>query len=101
MRNEITTTPDALVLDTRVPWPVIEWAFKRGEPRVRLHMSDTGIDCYLRSGAITMEFDAIGSGRPLADRARDELLRMTGRERLAQVPGSLVGATLARIQGGA
>lgn len=94
MQTEITTTPDAIVLDTRVPWHVVEWAFKRGEPRVTLTMTDTGLDCSLRSGAMTMEFDAIGSGRPLADRARDELLRITGRDRLASVGASLAGATV-------
>lgn len=90
-----TVTPDQLVLDTRVPFRVVEWCFRRGEPRVSLTMTASGLNCSVKSGALELEFDAIGSGRPLADRARDELLRAAGRQGLSQVGGSLAGATLA------
>lgn len=93
MKTEIVT-PDQLVMDTRIPWPVVEWCIDRNEPRVALTMTDDGLNCSVKSGAMTLEFDARGSGRPLADLVRDAVLARTGRESLTQVGGSLVGATL-------
>lgn len=61
MQTEIATTPESLYLDTRIPQQVKDWCFMRNERNVYLCVTDDGINSYVRSGALTFEFDTIGS----------------------------------------
>lgn len=56
-------TPDQVLLNPRVPALVAEWCFQRGEPRVTLELTDDGINCWVKSGSATLEFDAVGVRR--------------------------------------
>lgn len=61
MQTEIATTPEDLSLDARIPKQVKDWCYRRNERCVYLYVTYDGINSYVRSGALTFEFDTIGS----------------------------------------
>lgn len=76
MQNEIVTTPGDLAGMPGIPRHVRDWAFKRGERVCWLTLTDTGINCCLRSGSLSLEFDTTDSVRA---RAVAAIQRHTGR----------------------
>ena len=76
MQTEIVTTPGELAGMPGIPRHVRDWAFKRGERVCWLTLTDTGINCCLRSGALSLEFDTTDSVRA---RAVAAIQRHTGR----------------------
>ena len=76
MQNEIPIRPEELPGMPGIPRHVIDWAFKRGERACWLTMTRTGVNCCLRSGALSLEFDTTGSVRA---RAVAAIQRHTGR----------------------
>ena len=66
MQNEIVTTPGELAGMPGIPRHVRDWAFKRGERVCWLTLTDTGVNCCLRSGAMSLEFDTTDSRRAVS-----------------------------------
>ncbi len=84
MQTEIVTTPGDLAGMPGIPRHVSDWAFKRGERVCWLTLTDTGVNCCLRSGALSLEFDTTDSVRV---RAVAAIKRHTGRdEPLTEIP---------------
>lgn len=78
MQTEIVTTPGDLAGMPGIPRHVRDWAFKRGERVCWLTLTPTGINCCLRSGALSLEFDTTDSRRAVSVRAA--IRRITGRD---------------------
>ena len=76
MQNEIVTTPGDLAGMPGIPRHVRDWAFKRGERACWLLLTPTGVNCCLRSGSLSLEFDTTDSVRA---RAVAAIQRHTGR----------------------
>ena len=76
MQNEIVIRPEELPGMPGIPRHVIDWAFKRGERVCWLTLTPTGVNCCLRSGALSLEFDTTDSVRA---RAVAAIQRHTGR----------------------
>ena len=76
MQNEIAIRPEELPGMPGIPRHVIDWAFKRGERVCWLTLTDTGVNCCLRSGSLSLEFDTTDSVRA---RAVASIQRHTGR----------------------
>ena len=76
MQNEIAIRPEELPGMPGIPRHVIDWAFKRGERVCWLLMTPTGVNCCLRSGSLSLEFDTTDSVRA---RAVAAIQRHTGR----------------------
>ena len=76
MQNEIVTTPGDLAGMPGIPRHVRDWAFKRGERVCWLLLTPTGVNCCLRSGSLSLEFDTTDSVRA---RAVAAIQRHTGR----------------------
>lgn len=76
MQTEIVTTPGDLVGMPGIPRHVSDWAFKRGERVCWLTLTPTGVNCCLRSGSLSLEFDTTDSVRA---RAVAAIQRHTGR----------------------
>ena len=76
MQNEIVTTPGDLAGMPGIQRHVRDWAFKRGEHVCWLTLTDTGVNCCLRSGSLSLEFDTTDSVRA---RAVAAIQRHTGR----------------------
>ena len=76
MQNEIAIRPEELPGMPGIPRHVIDWAFKRGERVCWLTLTDTGVNCCLRSGSLSLEFDTTDSVRA---RAVAAIQRHTGR----------------------
>lgn len=76
MQNEIVTTPGDLAGMPGIPRHVRDWAFKRGERVCWLTLTPTGVNCCLRSGSLSLEFDTTDSVRA---RAVAAIQRHTGR----------------------
>ena len=76
MQNEIAIRPEELPGMPGIPRHVIDWAFKRGERVCWLLLTPTGVNCCLRSGALSLEFDTTDSVRA---RAVAAIQRHTGR----------------------
>ena len=76
MQTEIAIRPEELPGMPGIPRHVIDWAFKRGERVCWLLLTPTGVNCCLRSGALSMEFDTADSVRAQAVAA---IQRHTGR----------------------
>lgn len=84
MQNEIAIRPEELVGIPGIPRHVSDWAFKRGERVCWLLLTPTGVNCCLRSGALSLEFDTTDSVRA---RAVAAIQRHTGRvEPLTDIP---------------
>ena len=85
MQNEIVTTLGDLAGMPGIPRHVRDWAFKRGERVCWLTLTDTGVNCCLRSGAMSLEFDTTDSRRAVS--VREAIRRITGRdEALNEIP---------------
>ena len=85
MQTEIVTTPGELAGMPGIPRHVRDWAFKRGERVCWLTLTDTGINCCLRSGALSLEFDTTDSVRAVS--VRCAIASITGRdEPLTDIP---------------
>ena len=85
MQTEIVTTPGDLAGMPGIPRHVRDWAFKRGERVCWLTLTDTGINCCLRSGALSLEFDTTDSVRAVS--VRRAIASITGRdEPLTEIP---------------
>ena len=85
MQNEIVTTPGDLAGMPGIPRHVIDWAFKRGERVCWLLLTPTGVNCCLRSGSLSLEFDTTDSRRAVS--VREAIRRITGRdEALTDIP---------------
>ena len=78
MQTEIVTTPGELAGMPGIPRHVRDWAFKRGERVCWLTLTDTGINCCLRSGALSLEFDTTDSVRAVS--VRCAIASITGRD---------------------
>ena len=78
MQTEIVTTPGDLAGMPGIPRHVSDRAFKRGERVCWLTLTDTGINCCLRSGALSLEFDTTDSQR--AASVRRAIASITGRD---------------------
>lgn len=76
MQNEIAIRPEELPGMPGIPRHVIDWAFKRGERVCWLLLTPTGVNCCLRSGSLSLEFDTTDSVRA---RAVAAIQRHTGR----------------------
>lgn len=76
MQTEIVTTPGDLAGMPGIPRHVRDWAFKRGERVCWLLLTPTGVNCCLRSGSLSLEFDTTDSVRA---RALAAIQRHTGR----------------------
>lgn len=76
MKNEIAIRPEELPGMPGIPRHVIDWAFKRGERVCWLLLTPTGVNCCLRSGSLSLEFDTTDSVRA---RAVAAIQRHTGR----------------------
>lgn len=76
MQNEIAIRPEELPGMPGIPRHVIDWAFKRSERVCWLLLTPTGVNCCLRSGALSLEFDTTDSVRA---RAVAAIQRHTGR----------------------
>ena len=76
MKNEIAIRPEELPGMPGIPRHVIDWAFKRGERVCWLLMTPAGVNCCLRSGSLSLEFDTTDSVRA---RAVAAIQRHTGR----------------------
>lgn len=76
MQNEIAIRPEELPGMPGIPRHVIDWAFKRGERVCWLLLTPTGVNCCLRSGSLSLEFDTTESVRA---RAVAAIQRHTGR----------------------
>ena len=76
MQNEIAIRPEELPGMPGIPRHVSDWAFKRGERVCWLTLTPTGVNCCLRSGALSLEFDTTDSVRA---RAVASIQRHTGR----------------------
>lgn len=76
MQTEIVTTPGDLAGMPGIPRHGRDWAFKRGERVCWLLLTPTGVNCCLRSGSLTLEFDTTDSVRA---RAVAAIQRHTGR----------------------
>ena len=76
MQNEIAIRPEELPGMPGIHRHAIDWAFKRGERVCWLTLIDTGVNCCLRSGALSLEFDTTDSVRA---RAVAAIQRHTGR----------------------
>ena len=86
MQNEIVTTPGDLAGMPGIPRHVRDWAFKRGERVCWLLLTPTGVNCCLRSGSLSLEFDTTDSVRA---RAVAAIQRHTGRvSPLTDIPAS-------------
>lgn len=84
MQTEIVTTPGDLAGMPGIPRHVRDWAFKRGERVCWLLLTPTGVNCCLRSGSLSLEFDTTDSVRA---RAVAAIQRYTGRvEPLTDIP---------------
>ena len=84
MQNEIAIRPEELPGMPGIPRHVIDWAFKRGERVCWLLLTPTGVNCCLRSGSLSLEFDTTDSVRA---RAVAAIQRNTGRvEPLTDIP---------------
>ena len=84
MQNEIAIRPEELPGMPGIPRHVIDWAFKRGERVCWLLLTPTGVNCCLRSGSLSLEFDTTDSVRA---RAVAAIQRHTGRgEPLTDIP---------------
>lgn len=79
MQTEIVTTPGDLAGMPGIPRHVRDWAFKRGERVCWLTLTPSGVNCCLRSGALSLEFDTADSVRAQAVAA---IQRHTGRVEL-------------------
>ena len=85
MQTEIVTTPGDLAGMPGIPRHVRDWAFKRGERVCWLTLTPTGVNCCLRSGALSLEFDTTDSRRAVS--VREAIRRITGRdEELTEIP---------------
>ena len=85
MQTEIVTTPGDLAGMPGIPRHVSDWAFKRGERVCWLTLTDTGVNCCLRSGALSLEFDTTDSRRAVS--VRRAIASITGRdEALTDIP---------------
>ena len=85
MQTEIVTTPGDLAGMPGIPRHVSDWAFKRGERVCWLTLTPTGVNCCLRSGALSLEFDTTDSRR--AASVRRAIASITGRdEPLTDIP---------------
>ncbi len=78
MQNEIAVRPEELVGMPGIPRHVSDWAFKRGERVCWLTLTDTGVNCCLRSGSLSLEFDTTDSRRAVS--VREAIRRITGRD---------------------
>ena len=78
MQNEIVTTPGDLAGMPGIPRHVSDWAFKRGERVCWLTLTPTGVNCCLRSGALSLEFDTTDSVRAVS--VRCAIASITGRD---------------------
>lgn len=78
MQTEIVTTPGDLAGMPGIPRHVRDWAFKRGERVCWLTLTPTGVNCCLRSGALSLEFDTTDSRR--AASVRRAIASITGRD---------------------
>ena len=78
MQNEIAVRPEELVGMPGIPRYVSDWAFKRGERVCWLTLTPTGVNCCLRSGALSLEFDTTDSRR--AASVRRAIASITGRD---------------------
>ena len=76
MQTEIVIRPEELPGMPGIPRHVIDWAFKRGERVCWLLLTPTGVNCCLRSGSLSLEFDTTDSVRA---RAVAAIQRHTGR----------------------
>ena len=76
MQNEIAIRPEKLPGMPGIPRHVIDWAFKRGERVCWLLLTPNGVNCCLRSGSLSLEFDTTDSVRA---RAVAAIQRHTGR----------------------
>lgn len=84
MQTEIVTTPGDLAGMPGIPRHVRDWAFKRGERVCWLLLTPTGVNCCLRSGSLSLEFDTTDSVRA---RAVAAIQRHTGRvDPLTDIP---------------
>ena len=85
MQNEIAIRPEELPGMPGIPRHVIDWAFKRGERVCWLLLTPNGINCCLRSGALSLEFDTTDSRRAVS--VRRAIASITGRdEALTDIP---------------
>ncbi len=85
MQTEIVTTPGDLAGMPGIPRHVSDWAFKRGERVCWLTLTPTGVNCCLRSGALSLEFDTTDSVRAVS--VRCAIASITGRdEPLTEIP---------------
>ena len=85
MQTEIVTTPGDLAGMPGIPRHVRDWAFKRGERVCWLTLTPTGVNCCLRSGALSLEFDTTDSVRAVS--VRCAIASITGRdEPLTEIP---------------
>lgn len=85
MQNEIAIRPEELPGMPGIPRHVIDWAFKRGERVCWLLLTPTGVNCCLRSGSLSLEFDTTDSRRAVS--VREAIRRITGRdEPLTDIP---------------
>ena len=85
MQNEIVTTPGDLAGMPGIPRHVRDWAFKRGERVCWLLLTPTGVNCCLRSGSLSLEFDTTDSRRAVS--VRRAIASITGRdEALTDIP---------------
>ena len=78
MQTEIVTTPGDLAGMPGIPRHVSDWAFKRGERVCWLTLTPTGVNCCLRSGALSLEFDTTDSVRAVS--VRCAIASITGRD---------------------
>ena len=76
MQNEIAIRPEELPGMPGIPRHVSDWAFKRGERVCWLLLTPNGVNCCLRSGSLSLEFDTADSVRA---RAVAAIQRHTGR----------------------
>ena len=85
MQNEIAIRPEELPGMPGIPRHVIDWAFKRGERVCWLLLTPTGVNCCLRSGSLSLEFDTTDSVRAVS--VRCAIASITGRdEPLTEIP---------------
>lgn len=85
MQTEIVTTPGDLAGMPGIPRHVRDWAFKRGERVCWLLLTPTGVNCCLRSGSLSLEFDTTDSRRAVS--VRRAIASITGRdEALTDIP---------------
>lgn len=66
MQTEIAIRPEELPGMPGIPRHVTDWAFKRGERVCWLTLTPSGVNCCLRSGALSLEFDTTDSVRARA-----------------------------------